>query len=165
MGMTLTLLRVSNTQLQQYQNDSEILYNTVYNDGSDESDAMIDIDKAWNGLFYIMTGNNIGDNSTHPLTKVLFSEQFVDAEQDMGYGPAHYVSPAQVAELSALLSKTTLEDLIENFDAEKMEAADVYPSIWREEGIFDYLFSYFKEVQEFYAEAAKSNEAVITFIC
>ncbi|MGG9963528.1 YfbM family protein [Ferruginibacter sp. SUN106] len=160
------LLRVTKTDLEAYLKDSSLLESSIYDEETDdENPNLTDIDKSWDGILFLLTGQNVA-NTDHPLAKVLFSGQIIDEEQDLGYGPAHYLTPEQVADLNDQLSKITTAELKQKYDPEKMEAIEVYPSIWTEEGdgAFEYLSEYFKTVQEVYSEAAKNGEAIITFI-
>jgi hypothetical protein len=164
MGMIGNLLRVTKTELEDYLQDSSLLEKRIYNDESDEQDPnLVDIDKAWDGIIFLLTGQNF-DNATHPLTKVLFSRQIVDEEQDLGYGPGHYLTPEQVKELNEQISNISIHELSKNYDAKKMTELEVYPNVWENEDEVNYLIEYFQIVQEVYAEASKNDEAIITFI-
>jgi hypothetical protein len=104
-------------------------------------------------------------NADHPLVQVLFSGQIIDEEQDLGYGPAHYLIPEQVADLNSQISTITVADLKLKYDPKRMTELEVYPTIWDEgDDAFDYLNEYFGTVKQVYADAAKNGEAIITFI-
>lgn len=164
MSMIGNLLRVTKTELQEYLKDSSLLENRIYNDETDGSDPnLVDIDKSWDGIIFLLTGQNF-DNSDHPLTKVLFSGQIIDEEQDLGYGPGQYLTPEQVKEVNEQISKISIDELSKKYDAKKMTELEVYPNIWENEGEVNYLTEYFKTIQEVYAEASKNDEAIITFI-
>jgi hypothetical protein len=157
-------LRVSNAELEEYIKDSSTLEDRIYNDGGDEDPNLVDIEKAWAGILFLLTGKNI-DDLDHPLAKVLFSGQLIDEDQDLGYGPAHYLNPTQVSEINTQISKISTEDLKKNFDAKKMMELEIYPTIWDEgDEAFEYLAEYFKALQQVYSDAAKNGEAIITFI-
>lgn len=166
MSMICNLLRVTGTQLHEYLKDSSLLESSIYDEETDEENAnLTDIDKAWDGIIFLLTGQGLA-NADHPLLSVLFSGQVIDEDQDLGYGPAHYLTPEQVVDLNNRISKITVEDLKKNYDPKRMEELEVYPSIWEDEGddAFDYLSEYFEVVQEVYGEAAKNGEAIITFV-
>jgi hypothetical protein len=157
-------LRVSNAELEEYIKDSSTLEDRIYNDGGDEDPNLVDIEKAWAGILFLLTGKNI-DDLDHPLAKVLFSGQLIEEDQDLGYGPAHYLNPTQVSEINTQISKISTEDLKKNFDAKKMMELEIYPTIWDEgDEAFEYLAEYFKTLQQVYSDAAKKGEAIITFI-
>lgn len=164
MSMIGNLLRVTKTELEDYLKDSTLLENKIYNDESDVEDSnLVDIDKSWDGIIFLLTGQNF-DNSNHELTKILFSGQIIDEEQDLGYGPAQYLTPEQVKDLNEKISNITKEDLRKKYDAKKMIELEVYPNVWENEEEVEYLIEYFETVQEVYATASKNNEGIITFI-
>jgi hypothetical protein len=163
MSMIANLLRVTKADLDAYLNDSSLLEESVYNDEVDNPN-LVDLDKSWDGILFLLTGQNVA-NTEHPLAKVLFSGQLIDEEQDLGYGPAHYLTPEQVVELNAQIANISIADLKQKYDPKKMNEIEVYPSIWDEgDEAFDYLAQYFKDLQQVYADAAKNGEAVITFV-
>lgn len=164
MSMIGNLLRVTRTELEDYLKDSSLLENRIYDNESDEVDPkLVDLDKSWDGIHFLLTGETI-ESSNHPLTKVLFSGQVIDEDQDLGYGPGQYLTPEQVKELNEQISKISIEELSKKYDSKKMIELGVYPNIWENNDEIDYLTDYFKTIQEVYAEAAKNNEAIITFI-
>ena len=166
MGMTGNLLRVTNDELEKYLKDSSLLENNIYNDETDgENPNLVDIDKAWEGIIFLLTGQSLA-NADHPLLNVLFSGQLIDDEQDLGYGPAHYLTPEQVKDLNDQITDITTADLKQKYDPRRMSELEIYPTIWEEEGdgAFEYLSEYFINLQEAYLEAAKNGEAIITFI-
>jgi len=157
------LLRVTKTELEEYLKDSSLLENRIYPEDDVEDPNLVDIDKSWDGIIFLLTGQNF-DNSIHPLAKVFFSGQIVDEEQDLGYGPGQYLTPEQVKELNEEISKISIEELSKKYDAKKMTELKVYPNIWENEDEVNYLTEYFQTIQEVYAEASKNDEAIITFI-
>lgn len=160
--MTGNLLRVTESELENYLKDSSLLLDRINNQDTEDVN-LVDIDKAWDGIIFLLTGQSIINGNNHPLSKILFSEQIIDEVQDLGYGPAHYLTPAQVSELNTQISVITANSLKSNFNPAKM--TEVYPSVWEEEdGAFEYLIDGFSVVQKIYAEAAKNGEAMITFI-
>ena len=163
MSMIGNLLRVTKTELSAYLQDSSLLEDSIYDEDS-ENDKLVDIDKSWDAIIFLLTGQSFA-TSQHNLARVLFSGQLIDEEQDLGYGPAHYLNPEQVAELNNEISHISMADLKERFDAKKMTELEVYPAIWDdEEEAFDYVAEEFLTVQNVFAEATKNGEAIITFL-
>lgn len=163
MSMIGYLLRVPQSELDEYLNDSSLLAAKIANDEFD-ADQIVEIDKAWDGIIYLLTGAGVA-TSEGPLLKVLFSGQLIDPEQDLGYGPAHYNTPSQVAGLNTEISKISAEDLLPKFNAAEMNKLEVYPAIWDDdEDTFTYLADNFESVKAIYYEAAERGEAIITFL-
>lgn len=162
MGMIALLTRLNKETLDAILEDSSLLEDRIYpdeplNDGSD----FIDIDKSWDGILYLLSPENRFQGE---LGKVLFSGRAIDEEQDLGYGPAQYSTPEEVAALHEKISGITAEELAANFDAAKMEEDGVYPSFSDDPEEIAYLTDNFKEIQRLYSEAAKNGQAVITWL-
>ena len=142
MSMIGNLLRVNKAQLSEYLQDSSLLLDNIYQEETEEGNPNLeDIDKSWNGIIFLLTGQNI-DDSVHPLTSVLFSGQLIDESQDVGYGPAHYLMPEQVKELNDQISIISAQELIKRYDAKKMAVLNIYPDIWNDEDALDYLITH-----------------------
>ncbi|MCS3531612.1 YfbM family protein [Chryseobacterium sp. JUb7] len=102
MSMIGNLLRVTKSELQEYLKNSSLLEEKIYDDET-ENENLVDIDKSWDGIIYLLTEQSLA-TAEHNLVKVLFSGQLISEEQDLGYGPAHYLTPEQVAELNNEIS-------------------------------------------------------------
>jgi len=163
MSMIGNLLRVTNTELKAYLEDSSLLEDRIYNDESGADPNLTDIDKSWEGILFLLTGQKL-ETLDHPMGRVLFSGQSIDDNLDLGYGPGQYLTPEQVKVLNAELSKITAGEITKRFDPKRMTELEIYPDIWDEEGVLDYLLDYFHQVQAAYAAAAASDEAMIVFL-
>lgn len=126
------------------------------------ADAIVDIDKAWHGIHFVLVGEQYGGEP--PLSNVVFGAKPI-GEEDVGYGPALGTTAESVKQIAAALDEISEEKFREKFDASALEKADIYPQIWDEgDEALDYLASYFAELKDFYKSAAKSGNAVITFL-
>ena len=164
MGMIMYLLRISKQELESYIDKPDLfLENRV-----DDSYSM-DIDKAWGGILYLLTGKAFASGSPEDevdsLNRIFFSAQFFDEDMDVGYGPAHYLTPEQVAGIHRKIASLTEADLKARYDTEAMnEEEELYPSLdWNEED-FEYLYFHFQALQSFFATAASRGEAIVTFL-
>ena len=70
----------------------------IYPD-EDENENCIDIDKAWHGIHFMLTGTQYDGDP--PLSNVIFSG--VTIGDDVGYGPARYLTANEVAEVAEAL--------------------------------------------------------------
>ncbi len=162
MSMIFNILRVAEIELESYLQNSALLEERL--DKMEEGDtSLVDIDQSWEGILFLLTGQNL-EQLDHPLGKALFSNQVLDQQQDLGYGPAQYLTPDQVKELNQKLTAISTEDFRKGFDSEKMSEIGVHPNIWTHESALDYLSEYFESIQEAFALASKNDEAVITFL-
>ncbi|MEO0898551.1 MAG: YfbM family protein [Bacteroidota bacterium] len=162
--MLFGLIRLPDPQIDELLKDSSPLEQLIYPGDLPDDMESIDLDKSWNGLLYLLTGKGL-DELDHPMTAIFFSGQLVDPEQDLGYGPAHYVRMPHVQDLSQQLQQLTLADVGQRFDGKKMEALNIYPGKWDDgQDSLDYLLEYFEELKNFYARAALAEQAIISFV-
>ena len=169
MSMIGNLLRVTNAELENYIRDSKLLEERVYPENYEPDPMSIDIDKSWEGLWFLLTGCGVDnmERALPPLSWSFFSGQLVDEDQDMGYGPAHYCTQAQVQQVSNALIAISLNDFRQKFDkADSTMRRDIYPGVlWSNgEKSFRYLEENFILMRDFYLLASQNGEAVITWI-
>ncbi|MDR2224091.1 MAG: YfbM family protein [Flavobacteriaceae bacterium] len=168
MGMISNLLRVSQEELNSYIQDSSLFEDRIYKDydENDIDDALVDLDKSWDAIAFLF-GNNADDYLEHPLATAIFGSHTLDENQDIGYGPARFVTTVQVKEINELLSQLSDEELRKRFSPQRLEEEEIYPSFWTEvdeDELWEYLSENIHTIREIYSTAAKNNEAVITFI-
>ena len=85
------------------------------------------------------------EDEVDSLNRIFFSAQFFDEDMDVGYGPAHYLTPEQVAGIHRKIASLTEADLKAHYDPEAMsEEEELYPSLDWDEEDFDYLYFIFK---------------------
>ena len=164
MGMIMYLLRISKQELESYIDKPDLFLENRVDDA-----YSMDIDKAWGGILYLLTGKAFASGSLEDevdsLNRIFFSAQFFDEDMDVGYGPAHYLTPEQVAGINHKIASLTEADLKSHYDPEAMnKEKKLYPSLDWNEKIFDYLYFHFQALQSFFATAASRGEAIVTFL-
>ncbi len=166
MGMIGTVIRVSQEVLNTFLDNSELLENKLASDECFDAEWLLDLDKSWDGINYILTGKRIGEieNVPNSLERALFSYQIIDQEQDLGYGPAQYLDSNQVKETQVALHQITEEALRTKADGSKMDALGIYPGVWSDADAIEFLLDSFEEFREFFKKAAENEEAIITFL-
>ena len=164
MGMIMYLLRISKQELESYIDKPELFLENRVDDA-----YSMDIDKAWGGILYLLTGKAFAfgslEDEVDSLNRIFFSAQFFDEDMDVGYGPAHCLTPEQVAGIHRKIASLTEADLKAHYNPEAMcEEEELYPSLdWNEED-FEYLYSHFQALQSFFATAASRGEAIVTYL-
>jgi hypothetical protein len=163
MAMTVNYLRVTPKELEYYLKDSSLLEERIFNHAAMDN-ARYDIDKSWDGILFLLTGKTSSD-TTEPLSRLIFSNQLIDKNQDLGTGPAHYLTQPDVADLNEQIKVIQPSSLKQKFNATAMKELGVYPNnVWDEAEVDDYLIEYFETIQEVFALATANGEALITFI-
>lgn len=167
MSMIGNLLRVSSEELHSYLMDSELLDRRVEAEDFSADPNLLDIDKTWEAIFYTITGGSTAatvEDAPTPIGWAVFNPAIIDADQDLGYGPASYSTAAQVKEISAALNNFTTADFLYKFDPHNMTKKGIYPGYWNKKVHLTYILEYFDGIKAFYQEAANNDQAVIMFI-
>lgn len=123
----------------------------------------VDVDKAWHGIHFLLTGT--AWEGDEPLDFIAKGGQPI-GDEDVGYGPARGYTPEQVGRLATTLAALSDEQLRGRYNPRAMEAAEIYPNIWKREGDegLEYLLGYFHELRDFIAAGAAAGEALIVFM-
>ena len=161
MSMTAAFVAISPEELEallaEPEQVSELFFERLE---SQEQTQALDIDKSWNGIHFLLTGEPYGGEPPNSLP-ILGG---VEIGPELGYGPARYLQPAQVAQASQLLASTPVEVLRSRYQPKALEEADIYPSgIWQEEGeqAFEYLAHWYELLRGFYAQASSRGAAML----
>jgi hypothetical protein len=170
MSMIGNLKKVTKEKLNEILDNPDILEEMIYpeNDSYQETDDDLDIDKAWEGIYFLFNGCGFADidNTTEPNNLIFLGGQVVDENQDFGYGPACYLTPEQVKVVNNALKEVSDAELTKRYNPEKMMELGLYPEIWEEqpaEGL-EFLIETIQEMRNFYEKAASEGEAVITYM-
>jgi Domain of unknown function (DUF1877) len=125
----------------------------------------LDLDKAWYGIHFLLTGEHGPD--ADPQSWAIMGGSVLEgpAAPDLGYGPPRYMNPHEVAAVAAALSTIPAETLAGRFDAEKFEAEGIYPNVWADDPeALDYLIQNYRNLVQLYADAAEAGHAMLLWI-
>jgi Domain of unknown function (DUF1877) len=134
---------------------------------------VIDIDKACDGIAWLLSRlpspvpaiGGSGFVLRRSLVPLVSGEGGREEPQlEAGYGPAKFVSAAEVAELSSWLAGLDEGELRAAYEPKAMATDGVYPQIWmtQEQAALDeYLVPHFRRLREFVSEAARGNKALL----
>jgi hypothetical protein len=120
-----------------------------------------DLDKAWQGIHWLLTGSTGGGDA--PLCYLLSGGQEVSFA-DTGYGPPHTLTSEEVSSWDDAPSRISREDLAPHFDAKAMLAAEIYPEIWEDEYSLEYLLKRYDQLKTFVADARKQNAGLLIYL-
>ena len=128
----------------------------------DQAAEQGDLDKAWHGLHFLLTGS--AEGGPEPWGYLLEGGESIGAV-DVGYGPARALRPAQVASFAAALSAVSPDELRKRFDPTAMRRAGIYPDIWRPEDPepLEYVLYYYGALRAFVERASSRHKGIIIY--
>lgn len=162
MSMIGNYRRIKQTRLDELLARPEQLSYFLYPDGDDDDSAHLDIDKTWHIIHFLL--NDDAWEGTWPLVGVVMGGTEI-SDEDVGYGPARYLTPDAVKEVSRAVSAISPDALWARFDADAVQQAEIYPEVWSSASEDQsYVTGYYQQLQDFFAAAAASGEAVIIYL-
>ncbi len=130
-----------------------------------EDDEILDIDKMWDALHFILTGKDtcflfdVGN----PLSEAVIGKTtFSDLEFISG------IDKERVKEIASALEAVDSKLLALSFDMKKMKEYEIYPNIWgfdeESDKILEEILDYLEAMKVFYRKMADRNRNVLVTI-
>lgn len=163
MGMVAYFTAVNSDTVESLKTDPSLMEGILFpNDGDDEPENTVDIDKSWHGIHFILTSIAGGDET--PLAQVILGGEEVG--EDLGYGPPRVLTTSEVQDIARALEAVSVEQFESRFDPAAMSASEIYPDIWERDGkeALSYLVENFPLVAAFYRDAAARGDAAILWL-
>ncbi|KQR83232.1 DUF1877 family protein [Sphingomonas sp. Leaf343] len=160
--MVMYLRRATPEQLGRAALEPDVVESIVFPEEYSDSDSgLIDFDKAWNALHFILTGEVYGTG--HPLGIIADETPFVRTGE-IGSFEYSIVTPSRMAAFAAALSAVADEVLAARYDPQAMMAADVYLADVFLDGGSDalgYVMQGVPALREFAADCAAAGDGAI----
>ncbi len=162
MGMVGNFVAIRPTQLQGFLDAPDSVESFLYGDADDREPANhLDIDKSWQGIHFLLTGDAWA--GAPPLALAILGG--IEVGGDVGYGPARYLTPAEVKQVASALAAVSRHQLAAKYSSASFIEADIYPEIWDEgDEALDYLLVNFDALIEFYRQASIRGDAVLKYL-
>lgn len=149
--------------LKQFDNDDDI-FETV-EDWNEEAEILLDIDKNWDLLHYMLTGVSASDPIWEdPLSEAVVGVTSIEKIEDF----IAYVEKGRVSDILKALEDFDMESALESFSLKEGKEADLYPSIWdyedEEDEIKEDLLDCFERMKDFYKEISEADGNVLVTI-
>jgi hypothetical protein len=126
-------------------------------DLEERSDRSFDVDKAWNGIWFLLSAAGGA-----PVDVVGGGAAVSD--EDLGYGPARYLAPGEVRQGASHLTTVPFDRLADYFDPAQMYADNIYPAIWNDDHALEYLRGHYEGLVRFFSAAAAAGDAIILWL-
>ena len=132
-------------------------------DSADSHDILLDIDKMWDALVFVMTGFSSSEFlDNNPLREAVLG---VTPLEDV----SEYIAYTEKTKIAEALEEFDMDKAMANFSMEACKKADLYPDIWdyleEEEEIKDEIRISFVNMKEFYKKILELNGNVLVTIC
>ena len=126
---------------------------------------LCDIDKMWNAIFFLLTGEPYSSEDSLFNELIFGSENFDDESEEV----ARYIPTERVIKISKKLNEIDFQDYLKDFDMNKFKENEIYPNIWdyteEKEEIMKELSEHFENLKEFYNKVAENKNIVVVTIC
>jgi hypothetical protein len=155
MSMTARYLRVESRVIVDILSAPSSLVEVLYPEpeNADHTTRYLDIDKTWHIIHFLLNDHPWEGNGPR-FGAVLGGTELTD--EDLGYGPARYLTPAEVGATSRAIQQIGFDELWSGLDAARIRAVDLYSEAYAREN--------YQALQAFFLRAANSNEAVILWL-
>lgn len=168
MGMIANYQYLSDNELSQikrYSCQEEDLLDLV-EDYPEENDTLIDIDKMWDALLFVMTGFSSSEfMDDDPLREAVLGVTSLENVSEY----IAYTEHSKMAEIVQALENFDMDRALANFSMEACKKADLYPDIWdyldEEEEIKDDIRTCFVKMKDFYKKILTLKGNVLVTIC
>lgn len=173
MSITMSYRRLSPARFEELQKDSaaaeEFLYGehafdgiSVYSSDFDAGATYLDIEKEWQAIHYLLTGEvEFDSDDPSPLHQVVMGG--TPTEWECGYGHIRFLTPAEVQEISQALAQTPESVLRANFDARGDVEIYAQEDRWTDESDeeWEILMNTYSFIVRFFAEAAAAQQMML----
>ena len=160
MSMVCCLREVSDSEIRSLLREPEQIVDFL-----EEEQDEIDLDKAWHGIHFLLTGS--AGEGAEPLCYLVSGGETI-GNVDVGYGPARALTSKQVATFNAALTQVAADELRQRFDPRAMTEAEIYPEIWerdpQEDDALDYLLEFFEDLKSFVEKTKEQGKGMIIYL-
>ena len=134
-------------------------------DWNDEAEILLDIDKMWDALHFVLTGVScIEPIKNNPLSEAVVGVFSIDGIEEY----ISYIEKSRIKDIVFALDNFDIEKALETFSMEECKEAELYPNIWGYEEetdeIKEEIMDYFQEMKDFYKQVLEEDGNVLVTI-
>ena len=134
-------------------------------DWNDEAEILLDIDKMWDALHFVLTGVSCSE----PIENNALSEAVVGVFSIDGIEEyISYIEKSRIKDIVFALDNFDIEKALETFSMEECKEAELYPDIWDYEEetdeIKEEIMDYFQNMKDFYKQVLEEDGNVLVTI-
>ena len=167
MGIIANYQYLSDTNLQELKSfyaEEDDIFEEV-EDWNDEAEILLDIDKMWDALHFVLTGVSCSE----PIENNALSEAVVGVFSIDGIEEyISYIEKSRIKDIVFALDNFDIEKALETFSMEECKEAELYPNIWgyeeETEEIKEEIMDYFQDMKDFYKQVLEEDGNVLVTI-
>ena len=167
MGIIANYQYLSDTNLQELKSfyaEEDAIFEEV-EDWNDEAEILLDIDKMWDALHFVLTGVScIEPIKNNPLSEAIVGVFPIDGIEEY----ISYIEKSRIKDIVFALDNFDIEKALETFNMEECKEAELYPNIWGYEEetdeIKEEIMDYFQDMKDFYKQVLEEDGNVLVTI-
>lgn len=167
MGIIANYQYLSDTNLQKLKSfyaEEDDIFEEV-EDWNDEAEILLDIDKMWDALHFVLTGVScIEPIKNNPLSEAVVGVFSIDGIEEY----ISYIEKSRIKDIVFALDNFDIEKALETFSMEECKEAELYPNIWGYEEetdeIKEEIMDYFQDMKDFYKQVLEEDGNVLVTI-
>ena len=134
-------------------------------DWNDEAEILLDIDKMWDALHFVLTGVSCSE----PIENNALSEAVVGVLPIDGIEEyISYIEKSRIKDIVFTLDNFDIEKALKIFSMKECKEAELYPDIWDYEEetaeIKEEIMDYFQNMKDFYKQVLEEDGNVLVTI-
>ena len=134
-------------------------------DWNDEAEILLDIDKMWDALHFVLTGVScIEPIKNNPLSEAVVGVLPIDGIEEY----ISYIEKSRIKDIVFALDNFDIEKALKIFSMKECKEAELYPDIWDYEEetdeIKEEIMDYFQNMKDFYKQVLEEDGNVLVTI-
>ena len=167
MGIIANYQYLSDTNLQELKSfyaEEDDIFEEV-EDWNDEAEILLDIDKMWDALHFVLTGVScIEPIKNNPLSEAVVGVFSIDGIEEY----ISYIEKSRIKDIVFALDNFDIEKALKIFSMKECKEAELYPNIWGYEEetdeIKEEIMDYFQNMKDFYKQVSEEDGNVLVTI-
>ena len=134
-------------------------------DWNDEAEILLDIDKMWDALHFVLTGVSCSEPiKNNPLSEAVVGVFSIDGIEEY----ISYIEKSRIKDIVFALDNFDIEKALKTFSMKECKEAELYPNIWDYEEetdeIKEEIMDYFQDMKDFYKQVLEEDGNVLVTI-
>ena len=134
-------------------------------DWNDEAEILLDIDKMWDALHFVLTGVSCSEPiENNALSEAVVGVFLIDGIEEY----ISYIEKSRIKDIVFALDNFDIEKALKIFSMKECKEAELYPDIWDYEEetdeIKEEIMDYFQDMKDFYKQVLEEDGNVLVTI-